>query len=244
MYNGSNIVTYGSDYEFVIPVKCVYPRNSNISTNYIPIVQQVKILERRNGQLDLTMRQYEAEDYNHAVPFNAYPRQVPLNNDIFIRVAMENNVTGLGLSADNCFATSTPSPVDPNWYQLISSGCPVNNAKIHPSGINDVKFSFHAFNFRHNTSGIVYVHCQVSVCLDTDPACVVGCVTRKKRSASVREGTITSNLISTGPFVLTADEGGVAMSTVVAAVSIAVAVIAAVIAIIGWTRKSKKGADS
>lgn len=115
-------ITLGEDYETVIPVKCVYPRYHNVSTNYVPIKQTVRFLEKRYGELDIAMEQFENEHFDNALDTNNYPRKVPLNDDVFIRVGLHFDPNEIRVKTDQCLATSMPSPADMNWRPLIQSG--------------------------------------------------------------------------------------------------------------------------
>ena len=112
-------ITFGSDYETVIPVQCIYPRHNNLSTSYTPVKQNVRFFEKRYGELQVAMRQYDSEDYTEPLATDGSPRNVPLNDDIYIRVGLNMEPTELKVKADQCIATSSPSPADKNWRTLI-----------------------------------------------------------------------------------------------------------------------------
>lgn len=115
-------ITFGEGFETVIPVKCVYARENNLTSSYAPIKQHVRFVERRHGQLDLSLEQYQTAQYKTLVPSTGNPRKVPLNGDIYLRVGLDFPVKDLRVKVDQCIATSTPSPSDINWHQLIKSG--------------------------------------------------------------------------------------------------------------------------
>ena len=82
---------------------------------------------------------------------------------------------------------------------LLYFSCPTNDAKLLSSeDSKDVRFTFKAFDFRHNSSGFVFIHCQVSVCSSSDVTCKSGCGARAKRSAHAYQ-SVDSHLVSTGP---------------------------------------------
>lgn len=120
--NVNGDITFGEDYETVIPVKCIYTRERNVTSGYTPIKQHVRFMEQRYGQLDLSLEQYKTEQYRTLVPSSSYPKKVPLNGDIYLRVGLNFPAKDLRVKVDQCIATSTPSPVDANWLQLIQSG--------------------------------------------------------------------------------------------------------------------------
>ena len=119
---GKGDLTFGEDYETVIPVKCIYAKEKNVTTGYAPIKKHVRFMERRYGQLDLSIEQYQTADYKTQVPSSGFPRKVPLNDDVYLRVGLNFPAKGLRTKVDQCIATTTPSPSDANWHQLIKSG--------------------------------------------------------------------------------------------------------------------------
>lgn len=119
---GDGSITYGEDYETVIPVKCIYPRYGNVSTEYIPVKQNVRFYEKRYGELDIAMEQFENDQYDQALDTSSSPRKVPLNDDVFIRVGLNFKPNNIRVNTDQCIATSTPMPADKNWRSLINSG--------------------------------------------------------------------------------------------------------------------------
>jgi hypothetical protein len=115
-------ITYGEDYETVIPVKCIYPRYNNVSSSYIPVKQNVRFFEKRYGDLDVAMQQFESEQFDTAVDAGNYPRKIPLDDDVFVRVGLNFDPENLRVKTDQCIATSMPSPADKNWRPLIQKG--------------------------------------------------------------------------------------------------------------------------
>lgn len=235
-------ITYGEDYETVIPVSCIYPRFNNVSTNYIPVKQNVRFFEKRYGELDIAMEQYESEEFVQALDSHSYPRKVPLNDDVFMRVRLNFEPSNVRVKTDQCIATSTSSPADKNWKPLIQSGCPKENVRLlSKEDSSDVKFTFKAFDFRHNSSGFIYVHCEVAVCNTDDVTCKMGCEARARRSAE--SSRHKSHLVSAGPLFVDSkrreSKGAVAVPTVVTAVCLLVAMAAVIVAIIGCTRKHR-----
>ena len=89
---------------------------------------------------------------------------------------------------------------------MIFFSCPVPPVRLLSSPLSqDVKFSFKAFDFRHFSSGFVYIHCEVTVCSRSDSNCMMGCSRRTRRAASVSQYG-GSHLLSTGPFVMARED--------------------------------------
>jgi len=88
------------------------------------------------------------------------------------------------LHAVNCFVTPTSDASGNIKYDLLSDSCPVDStfqAEAYGSG---QRISFNAFAFTHDHSSQLYLHCDVTACLE-NAACGVCAnhVTRRKRSA-------------------------------------------------------------
>ena len=87
-----------------------------------------------------------------------------------------------------------------NFKYFFPHRCPKDNVRLLSTNVSsDVRFSFKAFDFRHNSSGFIYIHCEVAVCGADDIACRMECASRGKRSVSSRQG---SHLVSTGPLLV------------------------------------------
>lgn len=112
-------ITYGSEFETVIPVQCIYPRHNNLSTSYTPVKQNVRFFEKRYGELHVAMEQFDSEEYVEPLAQDGSPRKVPLDEDIYIRIGLSSDPAGLKVKADQCIATSSRSPADKNWHRLI-----------------------------------------------------------------------------------------------------------------------------
>lgn len=241
-HNSNADITFGDGYDSIIPVQCIYPRQNNLTSSYAPIKQHVRFMERRHGQLELSLEQYKTAQYKALIPSNGHPRSVPLNDDIYMRVGLTLPGKDLRVKVDQCIATSTPSPLDANWHHLINSSCPVSPTQLLSSSVSqDVKFSFKAFDFRHSSSGFIYIHCEVTVCSTTDPNCVMSCSKRTRRAASVNPFG-GSHLLSAGPFQMAKEdvkEGAVSSAIVFASACLSLALISVGVAILGWTRKSR-----
>ncbi|XP_076112420.1 oncoprotein-induced transcript 3 protein-like [Mytilus galloprovincialis] len=237
-------IDFGSSDSEVIPVQCIYPRRQNISTLYRPAQSTVRFYEKRYGHMDVQLEQYKSGMFVTPLPVRSFPNEVEINKDMyFILHAMHVNSTDVAVKVDSCVATPSNIPADGRIYQLLDQGCPASPAvKVYPSAFDEVRFSVRAFEFRTSPGGIVYIHCQVSVCSPTSPQCRVGCAHRHRREVSTEDGG--SHLVSGGPYLLVADKGGLQVSTVVAGVCASVAVVATVIAIIGWRRKSSASTSS
>ncbi|XP_052233959.1 oncoprotein-induced transcript 3 protein-like isoform X2 [Dreissena polymorpha] len=237
--DADDVIIFGSSYETVIPVHCVYPRFNNVSSAYIPVKQNIRFFEKRFGELDISMDQFDSEAFARPLSLDGAPRKVPLDEDLYIRVGLSNRPSEVRVRADQCIATASSNPADRNWRQLIDEGCAVNGVRLLSNDSDgDVRFALKAFDFRHNASGFVFLHCQVSVCGVADDSCRMGCLTRSRRAVN---GGKSSHLVSTGPFYVEREQEAhkqiVTMPTVFATVCLLIAMVAVVVAIVGWTRR-------
>lgn len=106
-----------------ISVKCIYPRAEMTMSSYQPVKQQVRLYEKRFGHLDIDMRQFETNQFKHALNDLSTPRKLELSSDIFISVGLPTGDTsGLGVHLDTCIATKTSTPYDNVFITLIENG--------------------------------------------------------------------------------------------------------------------------
>lgn len=106
-----------------ILVKCIYPRTEMTMSSYQPVKQQVRVYEKRFGHLNIDMRQYETNQFKHALNDLSTPREIELSSDIFISVGLPKRDTpGLGIHLDTCIATKTSTPYDNVFITLIENG--------------------------------------------------------------------------------------------------------------------------
>ncbi|XP_062582244.1 CUB and zona pellucida-like domain-containing protein 1 [Saccostrea cucullata] len=234
----NHLLDFGTN-PYMIPVKCIYPRKEMTLSLYQPVKQQVRVYEKRFGHLDIDMRQYETNQFNRVLDNSTIPK-LELNSYSFIKVGLKNfGSANLGIHLDTCIATKTPTPYDSMFIKLIENGCPkVNFVHLLPSSALEARFSLRAFEFTSGRSNVVYIHCQASVCLANSSQCNPDCSTshRTKRDAS----SPSSHLLSMGPLVLAVDRtpSSNLIANTIAGVSVAVAVVAIVIAAKGWRKKT------
>ncbi|XP_061188906.1 pancreatic secretory granule membrane major glycoprotein GP2-like [Saccostrea echinata] len=223
---------------YTIPVKCIYPRKEMALSSYKPVKQQVRVYEKRFGHLDIDMRQFETDQFSHALDNSTIPK-LELNSDTFIKVELQNfGSADLGIHLDTCIATKTPTPYDNMFIKLIENGCPkVNFVHLLPSSALEARFSLRAFEFTSSQSNIVYIHCQASVCLANSSQCNPDCSSSDRTKRDVSSGP--SHLLSMGPLVLSVESAPSSnlIANIIAGVSVAFAVIAMVIATKEWRKK-------
>lgn len=184
-----------------ILVKCIYPRTEMTMSSYQPVKQQVRVYEKRFGHLNIDMRQYETNQFKHALNDLSTPREIELSSDIFISVGLPKRDTpGLGIRLDTCIATKTSTPYDNVFITLIENGCSkVNFIHFLPSPANEARFSLKTFQFTSSQSNVVYIHCQAVVCLANSPQCSTDCSSSRRTERDVSPDT--SHLLSMGPLM-------------------------------------------
>lgn len=184
-----------------ISVKCIYPRAEMTMSSYQPVKQQVRVYEKRFGHLDIDMRQYETNQFKHALNDLSTPRKLELSSDIFISVGLPTGDTsGLGVHLDTCIATKTSTPYDNVFITLIENGCSkVNFVHFLPSPANEARFSLKTFQFTSTQSNVVYIHCQAVVCLVNSSQCSTDCSPSRRTKRDVSSDT--SHLLSMGPLM-------------------------------------------
>lgn len=91
-----------------------------------------------------------------------------------------------------------------NSMTFLVYRCPSNGVRLLSNkNSSDVRFAFKAFDFRHDSTGFIYLHCEVAVCERNDLSCSMDCSPRTKRSVDTNK---KSHLISAGPFFVQKDK--------------------------------------
>lgn len=121
--NNTVLIDFGNQNKEIIPVRCVYPRNMNVSTSYRPAQSHVRFYEKRYGHLDVTFEQFKSDQFITKLPDRTYPREVELNKDMFFKLrATHVNTSDVALKVESCIATPSIFPASGQTYELIKQG--------------------------------------------------------------------------------------------------------------------------
>uniref|UniRef100_K1QWR7 Zona pellucida sperm-binding protein 2 n=1 Tax=Magallana gigas TaxID=29159 RepID=K1QWR7_MAGGI len=188
-----------------ISVKCIYPRAEMTMSSYQPVKQQVRLYEKRFGHLDIDMRQFETNQFKHALNDFSTPRKLELSSDIFISVGLPTGDTsGLGVHLDTKSASKWLRNLARLSNELDCFGLPFRCSKVNfvhflPSPANEARFSLKTFQFTSSQSNVVYIHCQAVVCLANSSQCSTDCSPSRRTKRDVSSDT--SHLLSMGPLM-------------------------------------------
>ncbi|XP_063812327.1 zona pellucida sperm-binding protein 4-like [Pseudophryne corroboree] len=163
-----------------------------------------------SGRLTLEMRIAQDARYTPYYADGDYPILKVLRDPVFIEVRiLRRNDLNLVLMLEQCWATTSESPVELPQWPILVDGCPfegdnyktqlvpVGSAVDFPSHYK--RFVVSTFTFVDQASqlalgGLVYFHCSASVCVPSSQGqCVSTCTNRKRRDLdSLEPGTLVS----------------------------------------------------
>ncbi|XP_013402458.1 ZP domain-containing protein [Lingula anatina] len=231
------------NYVNTVPVVCKYDRKELLSISYKPHFRTLNVLEHGFGHLTFSLEQYHGVQFKVPYQPDDYPLSVDLKDQIYIRLGVRlaaANMSGMALRADSCKATSSLSPFSSEAVKLIDNGCPaMKELTMYPSNDpTEVLFGFPAFYFVRDIQQ-VYLHCEMQVCMQSDPTCSSSCQTPARGRRDVSGAFSSTYIVTQGPFQPKRDSKAKA-AYVVAGCSIAAALTAITVAIITVTRSRRE----
>ncbi|XP_072174930.1 uncharacterized protein [Diadema setosum] len=224
-----------------IKLNCSMGRNYRVDMSYLSHAWLKFVKEDEYGNFSVMIRQFHDEGFGSPFPFNSYPQEVAESDNIYIATEMSFVADVVESKNVRCWATESPDPTDSVRHELIVEGCPVDRSvRVFPSPNPSVQpFSFRGFSFGGDLE-LVYVHCDVIVCHQSDEsACVTDCRSTSRRqrreSRMRREASSGPHTVSQGPFVFRRARGGspgIMSSLLVVACACVVLLLAAVVALL------------
>ncbi|CAH1266756.1 TECTA [Branchiostoma lanceolatum] len=138
-----------------------------------------------------------------------FPIPVTVNNMLHFGVAVASDVSGVVMFVENCKATPTSNHDDAKQYYIIRNGCEEDDTleELETSDPISRQYAIRAFRFINET--MVYLHCDVMVCLEDDPdsRCSRGCeAPPARRRREVSAGMQQRAAVVQGPIVLSPEE--------------------------------------
>lgn len=240
----------------VIALQCTYDRYVDLQMSYLPVVRHVLFTEAGIGQFSLYLQQFTDASFSSAVRDGQYPVQVSPGQDVYLQVSQDNpapcsNASGcLGLKVVDCVASPHSSllAARDDAVPLIHDGCPVSgsHARLLPTASRDAADSLR-FAFRvvthSRTPAVVYVHCRVALCdrKECGPPggnCQAPSTLQRSRRAVMKGGTHgdSTRQVSTGPFLVQAEQSGglasASASRLSSAVSLALAAMTTAVSVV------------
>ncbi|XP_071419195.1 zona pellucida sperm-binding protein 4 [Pithys albifrons albifrons] len=213
---------------FRFHVRCSY----SISGGFIPLSVQVSTLPplpavSESGPLSLELRVASDRSYTSYYTDSDYPVVKTLRDPVYAEVKiLQRTDPDLILVLHHCWATPTTKPQEQLQWPLLVDGCPYAGdnyqTQLVPLGLASEllfpshyqRFTLYTFIFVDSTSqeklsGLVYLHCSVSVChRSVQESCTTTCFARAraKRSAEHHFQEGVSRVSSTGPVIFLLNE--------------------------------------
>ncbi|KAF3706728.1 Uromodulin-like 1 Olfactorin Precursor [Channa argus] len=163
-----------------VPVMCTYMKSMLISADYGSMGYDVI----KDVIMGLGSFQVTVQLMNGTVPL---PHNYSLSSQevVVVEVSLNTSSEQIKVVVSRCWATPTPNPTDTNRYTFLENSCPVNtqtrvltNGNYSRSRISVQIFSFVDLN-------MVYVHCQVQICVLTGSnTCVADCAQKTTRTSN------------------------------------------------------------
>ncbi|XP_054916843.1 uromodulin-like [Poeciliopsis prolifica] len=193
--NSSDVITRQD--QFYIDFSCQHsqPQTKVVAFN-IKDSSVVVIVKSGEWNYSVAMKAYTDPGLTHAVDSTV---GVVLNQKIWV----ELTTTGLdadviAVETESCWATSRDSPSSQPRYDLIKNGCADpgdQTVQVEGNGEGTSNhFSFNMFQFT-GSSGDVYLHCKLQLCVKQGNRCVPDCSggsNRRRRSTGFGRAAVIS----------------------------------------------------
>ncbi|XP_035668043.1 uncharacterized protein LOC118410429 [Branchiostoma floridae] len=193
------------------PFRCDYVRQDIVGVGPIlfPIPLPNVTIPSGNGSFTFSMNLYHSEAFLRPFEQNEFPVKVTVNHMLHFGVAVASEVSGVVLFVENCKATPTSNHDDAKQYFIIRDGCEEDDTleEFETSDPISRRYAIRAFRFINET--MVYIHCDVMVCLADSPdsRCSRGCEARpSRRRREVSAGMQRRAAVVQGPIVLVPEE--------------------------------------
>ncbi|XP_062289704.1 uromodulin-like 1 [Scomber scombrus] len=181
-----------------VPIMCTYMRSMLMSADFGSMgYAMIKDVITGSGSFQVTVQLM-----NGTVPL---PHNYSLSPDeaLVLEVSLNTSSPQIKVVINMCWATPTPNPADTNRDIFLNNRCSLNtytqvlmNGNSSTSRVSVQIFSIVKLN-------MIYLHCQVQVCVQIGSAtCVPDCVQRTSRFSN----TIGTAVGSTGPILRSENE--------------------------------------
>ncbi|KAJ8300760.1 hypothetical protein KUTeg_022279 [Tegillarca granosa] len=166
---------------YSIRLQCEFKRAQNSSIGGIqPITDQVT--QVAPGEYKTELQFYT--DGTLSTPITSNPLQIVVGVLVYVAVILDTAETNLKIVIQNCFATPDSNRNNPENYPLIRNKCPFDpslSLSFLPVNTTMIGFVFKSFKFLNYNN--VYLHCDVTVCLENETTgqCNRHCARRRRR---------------------------------------------------------------
>ncbi|KAJ8366625.1 hypothetical protein AAFF_G00348420, partial [Aldrovandia affinis] len=155
------------------PFSCSYPLDSQTSLDvairpYLEEAKSVGLGSRARAAM------FIYRNANYTDPYSVGPVVLPLGSALHVGVSVEeDDLNGFAVILEECYATPSADPEDPERFFLIQNRCPSDRrlVKVEPSGPSlPGRFSAFLSLFTGDYDD-VFLHCSLSMCDHTQASC-------------------------------------------------------------------------
>ncbi|XP_033121426.1 ZP domain-containing protein-like [Anneissia japonica] len=192
-----------------ISVECELANKGRSSVSFDPMGTSEDFTKREHGNFTFTMALYTDANYSTTYPDWQYPVEMNLGSNVFVGVSVKTFTNDMALYVDSCKATSNPDPDVHPQYKLIENSCGVDSTiqfdgQSTSNETSYVFFSFETFGF--DDFSTVFIHCQLSICNESDWRCHRDCYQRRRRDIADPDKLSDTIPIVLGPVILKRSE--------------------------------------
>ena len=233
-YTFSNTVVWNSEVNsatninrelILLDFKCIYqdqftitaPSNLGADGPALPTINTLRFATS-HGSFAVSMNIYGDSSFAKSKEYQQAP-SIAIGSYVYVQVELESvEDSNLVVSMDNCFATQTRDPFDPQTAKhfLIIDRCTDKESdptvQIYANGeTHKSRFKFQMFKWRWSSDD-VFLHCEIDICNKTSEVCTAATTslgtcnghgeTRRKRDLA-HEGEYRSDMEDIGNNMLT-----------------------------------------
>lgn len=167
---------------------CEYTRQINVSNTFnVTVVSTITKLDLdKQATFEIGMDLYETDQFLTKSP---KPKQVTLNEPLYVELKKEHNDTDLKMVVEDCWATDTEEQTGQFKYSFLNEGCGLDATyETLKEDANVFQFKINAFVFIQLKSQ-TYLHCSLYVCeaSSTVAQCQQGCSTKRRKRRAIEE---------------------------------------------------------
>ncbi|XP_054636417.1 uromodulin-like [Dunckerocampus dactyliophorus] len=169
-----------------LPFSCVYPLNADSRLNVAvrPVLVTEGGVVGSGAKARAAMVLFRNSDYTD--PYAAGAVVLPVGSPLYVGVSVDKRDPSLALVLEDCFASHSSNPDNPERYSFIHNKCPTDRQQVSvvESG-SSLRARFSALFFLlQGEYRDVYLHCSLSLCDRRRYSCIPSCTRRAQRSVS------------------------------------------------------------
>nr|XP_057946182.1 uromodulin-like [Doryrhamphus excisus] len=190
VYSNSLFLYPASNASFSVPVglpfSCVYPLNadSRLDVAVRPFLVTEGAVVGSGAKARAAMVLFRNSDYTD--PYGTGAVVLPVGSPLYVGVSVDKTDPSLAVVLEDCFASHSSNPDNPERYSLIQNKCPTDRQQVSvvESG-SSLRARFSALFFLlQGEYRDVYLHCGLSLCDRRRYSCIPSCSRRAQRSVS------------------------------------------------------------